>query len=281
MLWEEVLLANAWQCQWSLMVILHAMPLTNPLGKLKEACTFWASSWWLSTSEILAGSGCQSGILCAHACQVTHLSYLSTGGSGEDLFPSYSSKLLAGSWRKWSTSGPNFAGGSRSKSRRGSLASPSSPDPEPHQEGLYSKKGTELSSGQTLWHLLLHCWDPLLQQSWLQVWAWASGQPQVMDQLSLPIFSSKAAAVARALWWASLTSVRFLSAEVPLLPLLGVLLLGGWMSAGPGSSKPHSGLPSFCLRQCFREDTTSAVSLSICSSPHGGDPGSLLSLYTW
>ena len=77
---------------------------------------------------------------------------------------------------------------------------------------------------------------------------WASGQPWVMDLLSLSIFSSKAAAVARALQLSSLTSARSLSMEVPLLPLLGVLLLGGWMSARPGSSKPHIGLPSFCLR---------------------------------
>ena len=144
------------------------------------------------------------------------------------------------SWRKQLTSGSNSSSGSRLKSRKGSLASSSSPDPGPHS-------------------------------SW----------PQVMDQLSLSIFSSKAAAVARPLQWASLTLVRSLLVEVSLLPLLGVLLLGGWMSARPGSSKPHSGLPSCCPRQSFREDTISAASFSIHSSPHSGDPGSLLSLYTW
>ena len=60
-----------------------------------------------------------------------------------------------------------------------------------------------------------------------------------------------------------------------------VLLLGGWPSARPGSSKPCSGLPSFCLRWSYREDTTLAVNFSIRSSPQGGNPGSLLSLYTW
>ena len=54
-----------------------------------------------------------------------------------------------------------------------------------------------------------------------------SDWPQVVDQLSHSIFSSKVAAVARALWWASLTLARFLSAAVFLLPLLGILLLGG------------------------------------------------------
>ena len=137
-------------------------------GSSKEAHTFQASSWWSSTSEILASSGHQSGILCACACQVTHLSYSSTGGSGEDLFPSSSSKLPTSSWRKQSTSGPNSGGGSRSKSRRSGLASPSSPDPGPHWGGLHSKKGAGLSSGQALWCLLLHPWDLLLQWSWLQ-----------------------------------------------------------------------------------------------------------------
>ena len=105
--------------------------------------------------------------------------------------------------------------------------------------------------------------------------------PASSDGLAQPLYlSSKAAVVARALQWASLPLVRSLSAEVSLLPLLGVLLLGGWTSARPGSSKPHSGLPSFCLRQSFREDTTLAVNSSICSGPQGGDPDSLLSLYT-
>ena len=183
--------------------------------------------------------------------------------------------------RKWLTSGPNSGSGSRSKSRRGSSASLSSPDPGPHWGGLYSKKGTGLSSCQTLWCLLFCPQDLLLQWSQLQEWAWTSSQPQVMDWLSLSIFSSQEAAVARALQWPSLTSARSLSAEMSLLSLLGVLLLGGWMSARPGSFKPHSSLPSFCARWSFREDTILVASFSIHFSPHGGDPGSLLSLYTW
>ena len=82
-------------------------------GSSKEACTFWASSWWSSTSEISASSGHQSGISCTHACQVTHVSYPSIRGSWEDLFLSSSSKLPASSWRKWSTSGSNSGSGSR------------------------------------------------------------------------------------------------------------------------------------------------------------------------
>ena len=185
-------------------------------GSSKEACTFQASSWWSSIPGILASSSHQPGILCACACQVTHLSYSSTGGSEEDLFLSSSSELPAGSWRKQLTSGPNSGGGSRSKSRRGSLAYSSSPDPGPHQGGLYSKKGAGLS-GQTLWCLLFHPWDLLLWQSQLQGWAQMSSLPRVMDQLSLSIFS-KVAVVARALWWASLASARSLSVEVPLPP---------------------------------------------------------------
>ena len=102
-----------------------------------------------------------------------------------------------------------------------------------------------------------------------------------MDWLSLSILPSKVATVARAFQWASLALARSLSVEVPFLSFLEVLLLGGWWFARPGSSKPRSGLPSFCLRQSFREDTTLAVNSSICSGPQGGDPGNLLSFYTW
>ena len=42
------------------------------------------------------------------------------------------------------------------------------------------------------------------------------------------------------------------------------------MSARPGSSKHHSGLPSFCPRQPFREDTILAASFSMHSSFHSG-----------
>ena len=83
-------------------------------GSLKEACTFWARSWCSSMSEISASSGHQSGISCACACQVTHLSYSSTRGSREDLLLSSSLELPASSLRKRSTSGPNSGSGSRS-----------------------------------------------------------------------------------------------------------------------------------------------------------------------
>ena len=128
--------------------------------------------------------------------------------------------LQAASWllesqRKWSTSGPNSSRASRSKSRRAGSASSSSQDSGPLQGGLYSKKGVGLSSSCTQCHLLVHPWDLLLWWSWLLEWAWHSSQPWVMDQLSHSISSSKAAAVARALQWASLTLVRPLSASSP------------------------------------------------------------------
>ena len=190
-------------------------------GSSKEASIFWASSWWSFTSGTSASSHHQLGILCTHACQVTHLSYSSTGDSGEDLFLSSSFQLPASSWRKQSTSGPNSGGGSRSKSRRGSLTSSSSPDPGLHQGGLYSKKGAGVSSSHTLWPLLFHPQDLLLWQSWLWEWAWMSSQPWVMDQLNLSVFPSKVAMVARALQWASHAFSRSLLAEVSLSPSWG------------------------------------------------------------
>ena len=108
----------------------HAACLS--VREAQEAHIFQASPQWSSTSGISANSSHQSGISHACACQVTHLLYSSTGGSGEELFPSCSSALPAGSWRKQSTSGPNSSGGSRSKSRKGSPVSLSSPDPGPH-----------------------------------------------------------------------------------------------------------------------------------------------------
>ena len=167
---------------------------------------------------------------CAWALQVTHLLYSSTGGSGEDLSLFSSSKLPVNIWRKWLTSGPNSGRSSRSESKRGSLASLFSPDPRPLWGGLYLKKGAGPSSGCTLWCLQFHPLDLLLWQTQLQEWTQTSSQPQVVDQLSHSISSSKAAAVATALQWASLTLAMSPSAEVSLLPLLGVLLLGGWMS---------------------------------------------------
>ena len=110
-------------------------------GSSKGTCTIQASSWWLFTSGILARSGHQSGVSCAHACQVTHLSYSSTRGSGKDLVPSSSSELPASSQMKWLTFGPNSGSGSRSKSRRGGLAPLSSQILDPTREGYAQRRG--------------------------------------------------------------------------------------------------------------------------------------------
>ena len=117
------------------------------------------------------------------------------------------------------------------------------------------------------WLQLLECWQ-------------ASGWPPVMDQVSLSIFSSNMMVVARALWWASLTSVSSFSAEVPCLPLHGVLFHIGQVSTNFDSPHPLSSSSSFCLRQFFKEDTMSLVNSPAHSGPHSGDLGDLLGLYT-
>ena len=155
------------------------------------------------------------------------------------------------------------------------------PPVRPHWGGLCSGECTGLSSGKALQCLLFHPWDLLCQQLQLQEWAWASGQPLVTDWLSLSILSSKAAADARTLQWASLTSARSLSVEVSLLLLLGVLFHDVWASAGSDSFSPLGGWPPFHLRWFFKEDTTSLTNSSVHSGPHSGDHGSLWSLYTW
>ena len=186
-------------------------------GSSKVACTFWASSWWSLISGTLASSCHQLGVSCTQALQVTHLSYSSTGGSGEDLLLFSSSELPANSWRKQSTSGPNFGRSSRLTSKRGDLASSSSSDSGLLWGGLYWKKGAGSSSGHT-WQCLQFCsWD-LLWQSWLWEWPPMSDLNQVVDRLSCSIFSSKAAAVARALQWASLASARSLWQKGPSSP---------------------------------------------------------------
>ena len=123
-------------------------------------------------------------------------------------------------------------------------------------------------------------WDLILLWLLLQEWAWASGQPLVMDWLRLSIFSSNAAAAAIALWWASLTSVSSLLAEVPCLPH-GVLFCNDQVSAGSDSPCPLGGLPPFCPRQFFKEDTMFLASSLAPLGLHGRDLGNLLSLYTW
>ena len=87
-----------------------------------------------------------------------------------------------------------------------------------------------------LWpHLLFHPLDLHPQWSQLLELAQASGKLLVRGQLRCSISSSKGATIARAFQWASLASVRLLSVEVSLLPLLGVLLLRDWSSVGLGS----------------------------------------------
>ena len=107
-----------------------------------------------------------------------------------------------------------------------------------------------------------------------------------MDWLSLLIFSSNGAAAARALLQASLAAASSLLAEVPCLPLHGVLCFAlaehqqVLTLPVPLAACPLS--DSFCCNIWFlKEDTTSLVSSLVCWGPHGGDPGNLLSLYTW
>ena len=82
--------------------------------------------------------------------------------------------------------------------------------------------------------------------------------------------------MARAFWWASLMLSKLLSTEASLLPLLGVLLLGGQVSVY-GDFRAISGV-FFCFHpwQSSKEDSTSSIS----SDSLGGDPGSLCCLYT-
>ena len=68
---------------------------------------------------------------------------------------------------------------------------------------------------------------------------------------------------------------RLLSTKASLLPLLGVLLPGGWMSVDRDLSAV-SGAFCFCPWWSSKEDTTSSIS----SVSLGGDPSSLCCLYT-
>ena len=249
-------------------------------GSLNEAHILWASSQWSSISGISANSCHQSGILSACPCQVTHLPYSSVGGSWEESLPLPSLVLLAGSWRKWSTSGSNSGGSPRSNSRKGSSAPSSSWAPGPHWGGLCSGEWTGLSSSKALWYLLFCPLNLLLWQ--LQFWDWVQvpGQPLVMDWLSHCILSSKVAMAARALWGLPLPQWG-LFWWVSLLLLLGILLCDGKAAASSYSSGPLGGWLPYCLRWFFKEDTTSPANSSIHSSPYGGDSGNLWSLYTW
>ena len=95
-------------------------------------------------------------------------------------------------------------------------------------------------------------------------------------QLSHSISSSKAATMASAFWCPSLTWARLLSKEASLLPILGVLLLGGRMSVDWDLTAVSGASLCFCPGWSSKEDTTSSIS----SGSPGGDPGSLCSLYT-
>ena len=92
--------------------------------------------------------------------------------------------------------------------------------------------------------------------------------------LSHSISPSKVAAVARALWWASLALVRLLSLEASLP--LGVLFLRVWPPVDLGSHDVCGISLHSCPWQSPKEDTTSAMS----SGSLDGDPVSLQSLYT-
>ena len=69
---------------------------------------------------------------------------------------------------------------------------------------------------------------------------------------------------------------RLLSTEASLLPLLGVLLLGGLMTFDWDLAAVSGASLCFCPGQSSKEDTIS----SIISGSLGGDPSSLHSLYT-
>ena len=132
------------------------------------------------------------------------------------------------------------------------------------------------SSGHPWQCLLFYPQDLHLQQSLLWEWACALDWLLTRGWFNHSISSSKVAAIARAFWWASLTSVRLLPVAASLLSLLGVLLLGGLTSVGLHSPAACGTSPLSHPWQSSREATTSSTS----SGSLGGDPGSLWSLYT-
>ena len=134
--WQKTLLMKAWWCQWGLVVILNPVPLADPSGELERGphllCQFLMVIYSRNLSQFLQPAR----HVCIQALQVTQLSNSATGGSGEDILLSSSSKLSAGPWRKQLTSGPNSGGASKSKSMGSSLFSL---DSRPLQGGQYSK----------------------------------------------------------------------------------------------------------------------------------------------
>ena len=165
------------------------------------------------TSGIISSSHHQFGVSTTHPLHSTHFSYTYIWGSTGKWSPASSSYLPAGPWKNCSTLGPSIGGGPRSNS-----ASSSS-----HCGGLCDGELVGLLSGKAWQHIWLHPQDLLLCQSQLWDGVWASGWPLVRDWLSHSIFSSRMMVVTRALWWASITSASWVSAEVPPLSPHGVL----------------------------------------------------------
>ena len=232
-----------------------------------------ASFSWLSTSGTKVSSCHQLGVSHAQALQVTHSSSSFIGGSWEGISTFSSPEILTGPWRKQVNSSPNSSGSSKLKFSMAS-ASPLGSEP-PRKGGTQSREHGSLlatpGGASSSVPGIYTCSSPCFGE-----WACASDQFQMRGQLSHSISSCKVATMARAFWWASLTSARLLSTEAYLLPLQGVLLLGGWTSVGLDSSVFCGVLPLSHPCQFSKGATTSAMSPG---SP-GGDPGSLQSLYT-
>ena len=121
-----ILPVEPWGCWWSQVVIPHIMQLTHPPGELKRGLYLPGQlpvviHFW-NLHQLLPPVRC-----------IKHLSLpgyppfvLLCWGSGEELLLLSSLALLAGSWRKQSTSGPNSGSSPRSNFRKGSSASLSS-----------------------------------------------------------------------------------------------------------------------------------------------------------
>ena len=92
-------------------------------------------------------------------------------------------------------------------------------------------------------------------------------QPASGDRLTQPFYSLLQGSCS---CWASLASVRSLSAEVSLLLILGVLLCNDQASAGSDSSSPLGGWPPFNLRWFFKENITSLTNSTVHSGPQWG-----------
>ena len=65
--WQKIPSAKTWQCWWGLVIILHLVSFTCPLG----ACTSCANFLWLSTPGTITNSCHQLGVSYVWAFQVT------------------------------------------------------------------------------------------------------------------------------------------------------------------------------------------------------------------